>query len=616
MPRRTKRGWKKKTRSASATTRNETAALYRPLDSHGKEIRLVTLQQGRSSDAIHCNLSIVSLKEVPSYQALSYAWGDPTSTVQIYLDGRPHQATTNLESALRHLRLATASRVLWIDALCINQGDTLERNSQVMHMNGVYQKASEVVVWLGEEAENSNLVFDAFEILPKIESIHWDPVANPTFEKVLCDPKFALALGRIAQRSWWHRVWTVQESILGQKVEFVCGTRQISADTLFAVRRSYSKHTMSCCYDLVERFNHIRMIQDPMSMLEMLDIARSYQTTFKIDDLLAYYRSRRCTDPRDKIYGLLGIIQSEEVNLIVPDYSSPVPIVYEQVALKLIEHSRSLNIFSQICSRSMKTNGVTNAGLPSWVPNWTSEGSHIQFVALADRLRNIGHYSASAGTSAHVKLVAQGKIVLRGTLIGSCGLLSEPNDSENEYNYDLFKGWRDLVANKLGLLYANNISTTYDDVYWQTLCASIISRTSDSGSFQDVRISNDSLQRFRYDDWWISYRNGHKDLNSKHQITSEVKKVREILEFLGLVARSTKMRRLFISKEDGLLGLAPMDAEVGDRIALLEGGSVPYILRPKVGRGNEWELIGDAYVHGIMDGEVWKPDQLVDIVLV
>jgi hypothetical protein len=59
-----------------------------------------------------------------------------------------------------------------------------------------------------------------------------------------------------------------------------------------------------------------------------------------------------------------------------------------------------------------------------------------------------------------------------------------------------------------------------------------------------------------------------------------------------------------------------MDAEHGDRIALLEGGNVPYILRPKIGKENEYELIDDAYVHGIMDGEAWKVDDLVDVVLV
>jgi hypothetical protein len=86
--------------------------------------------------------------------------------------------------------------------------------------------------------------------------------------------------------------------------------------------------------------------------------------------------------------------------------------------------------------------------------------------------------------------------------------------------------------------------------------------------------------------------------------------------FGNFVFAATAGRKLFISKEEGWLGLAPMQAEVGDRIALLEGGDVPYILRQKLGEENEWEIIGDAYVHGIMDGEGWKPDELVDIILV
>jgi len=89
----------------------------------------------------------------------------------------------------------------------------------------------------------------------------------------------------------------------------------------------------------------------------------------------------------------------------------------------------------------------------------------------------------------------------------------------------------------------------------------------------------------------------------------------DINTFAHFIQDSTAMRRLLRSKEDELLGLAPMDAEVGDRIALLAGGRVPYILHPKVGWENEWEIIGDDYIHGIVDGEAWMPDQLLDIVL-
>jgi hypothetical protein len=76
------------------------------------------------------------------------------------------------------------------------------------------------------------------------------------------------------------------------------------------------------------------------------------------------------------------------------------------------------------------------------------------------------------------------------------------------------------------------------------------------------------------------------------------------------------LRKLFVSEDEKWLGLAPMDAKPGDIIALLEGGPVPYILRPMIGKeAGCYELIGDAYVHGLMDGEGWQPDLLQEIVL-
>jgi hypothetical protein len=182
MPRKLKRHWKEKTARAHLKIQNEKAALYKPLDDH--EIRLVTIQEGHFDDTIHCNLSKVSLRDEPAYEALSYTWGDLTSRGRIYLNGRPYQVTKNLKSALRYLRHVDKPRVLWIDALCINQKDIPERNSQVMHMNGIYREALEVVAWVGEEGDDSDLAFDAFEALPTDKSTHWNPVIYPRLRYV------------------------------------------------------------------------------------------------------------------------------------------------------------------------------------------------------------------------------------------------------------------------------------------------------------------------------------------------------------------------------------------------------------------------------------------------
>lgn len=102
------------------------------------------------------------------YEALSYTWGNPRVTSEAYIQGTsgdviPIQITTNLVSALKHVRLAHQIRTLWVDALSINQADIPERNAQVQRMKDIYKHATSVVVWLGEAADGSDRAFRAIE---------------------------------------------------------------------------------------------------------------------------------------------------------------------------------------------------------------------------------------------------------------------------------------------------------------------------------------------------------------------------------------------------------------------------------------------------------------------
>jgi hypothetical protein len=329
MSQRTKRKQRKTAVRETIRAQIDTAALlYKPLNAHDKEVRLLTIIPSEFADDIRCTLMKVSLDEEPSYEALSYAWGSTQYTRQIYLNEVPYNVTNNLESALRHLRYVDRPRVLWVDALCINQRDLPERNSQITHMTGIYERASEVVAWLGDEHGGSNLAFDALEALPNVDRMHWDIENHPMVQRISLNPGYIIAVCNLLQRSWWHRVWTVQESILGRSLLFYCGHRQISANALFAVSRSYLKHYKSCCYThdtVLRKFEFLR----PMDTLRGLEAGRLHRNLHKFQDLIAAYRYRRCADPRDKIYGLLGLASGQEVNLIAPDYSIPAPRVYE-----------------------------------------------------------------------------------------------------------------------------------------------------------------------------------------------------------------------------------------------------------------------------------------------
>lgn len=127
---------------------------YRPLDLSKREFRVLhLLPAAQSGDDIHCQLQHAAFDSEgtpPAYEALSYVWGDPAVTAPVMVDGIPLQVTVSLESALRRLRLADRPRVLWADAICINQQDSDEKPHQVPIMLHLYRNASMVLMWLGD----------------------------------------------------------------------------------------------------------------------------------------------------------------------------------------------------------------------------------------------------------------------------------------------------------------------------------------------------------------------------------------------------------------------------------------------------------------------------------
>jgi Heterokaryon incompatibility protein (HET) len=122
---------------------------YSPLPSGDRSIRLAVLYPGDFEDEIEFRLVHARLDDAPEYESLSYAWGETALTRTTKIEGRALSISLALETALRHLRTRTKDRVLWIDAICINQEDNNERNNQVSFMDDIYATARRVVVWIG-----------------------------------------------------------------------------------------------------------------------------------------------------------------------------------------------------------------------------------------------------------------------------------------------------------------------------------------------------------------------------------------------------------------------------------------------------------------------------------
>ncbi|EMC95167.1 hypothetical protein BAUCODRAFT_56640, partial [Baudoinia panamericana UAMH 10762] len=128
-------------------------------------IRVLELQPGNAGEPLHALLRPVSIHKPPSYNAISYVWGSSERSALLHLRQGTLAITASAEVVLQHLRRPNHSIVLWLDAVCINQDDTVERGEQVARMADIYHGAKDVIVWLGAAEPGDHLAFWTVELL-------------------------------------------------------------------------------------------------------------------------------------------------------------------------------------------------------------------------------------------------------------------------------------------------------------------------------------------------------------------------------------------------------------------------------------------------------------------
>jgi hypothetical protein len=244
--------------------------IYEPLDTDSNAIRLLTLLS-EDTEVIHCTLQHMSLINPPEYVALSYCWGDPTVTKDIKINGMLVQVTSNLESALRHLRVKGYGR-LWVDAVCINQQDKTERNQQLLWMGSIYRRAKQVVAWTGEE-------FDvAIDFINHLNDLEESKSALPTASSTGKRAFLEFLAG-----PYWRRVWIIQELALARQVTILCGRLETSWSAL-----NSSIHKIANCdenSDIINIRNLAKFRDDaahnkPVNFLGMFQPNSSYGPMF------------------------------------------------------------------------------------------------------------------------------------------------------------------------------------------------------------------------------------------------------------------------------------------------------------------------------------------------
>jgi Heterokaryon incompatibility protein (HET) len=191
------------------------------------DFRLLLLERDSKTPEIHCHLIPASFEENFRYEALSYTWGDPSAELRsVWINGNPFKVTSNLFSALQRLRTSLPSgekyRFLWVDSLCIDQENNKDRNHQVSNMGKIYQQAALVLVWLGEQSQDSDQAIDFIE---KVHALSKHKVSGHyTYHgsEHYTAPEWK-AMDSLFRREYWERTWIIQEIQLAKNVLIHCG---------------------------------------------------------------------------------------------------------------------------------------------------------------------------------------------------------------------------------------------------------------------------------------------------------------------------------------------------------------------------------------------------------
>ena len=614
---------------------------YSPLDENKSQIRLLHLHPASAeNEKIQCHLTVESLEDQGlGFEALSYAWEQQNdfsasneislakdqlssnvefssdiaahlSTRQSFVDveGQDFPMTGNLLGALQHLRFQDQERRLWVDALCIDQSAISERNSQVSHMRTIYQNARKVIIWLGEEFKGVDIAVQSLSEMANNSELHLNPSLTPhlkAIDRIAHVRELFEALETFLTRPWWTRTWTVQEFILGRQREIRCGKFFLDGDSACsALANLYAHFRRNCCRQM--GCNHaVDNFIEASKNLNSLSFVKQHHDNMSFFRKVSYFRGHIVSDSRDKIYGMLGFMGHSDEDFIKPDYNLFPEEVFETSILAAIHRHGSLEPLSHI-----PLSEKSNLALPSYVPDFTARASSAQrHTDWLNWIAGIADYSASRQTKARPTHIAPGKIELKGVVVDEIKrttsalystTLTVPLDEMRELaeikadSDDLFPG-TDVTRNEaFGLTLVGDMQ---ENIY-----------AYDHGHVSTGRRTRvPDLSKF--EEWWSTRVWGEPPITLDAEVF-------EIYKFY----KSMSAGRKFVATNNARFGFAPERCQTGDLIAVLAGGNIPFVLRPAVVEGSpprQWyRLIGDSYIHGIMDGEAFDEEQLDGICLV
>jgi hypothetical protein len=582
---------------------------YSPL-SNPEEIRLLILHSGKGAGIVECALHHESLSNSGPYEALSYTWGSDVLQ-PILLNQHVFHVRANLASALKHLRRKDSSRVLWVDALCINQADVEERNLQVMRMGAIYQKAFSVCAWLGPEEDNSD------EAIGLLKQMRTSSGCNYMLQNLgikgnnndFSFPRWQ-ALSLLMARPWFRRRWVIQEVAFAAEVVLQCGNSTVTWSEFSCAVNFLGSHGR----DIAKKLESVPM-QGPSTPAK---INRSGDLTAQgasrlltsseaicknatsgivqrlrtLHDLISLFPDFEASDRRDVIYALIplakDVFNSKEW---LPDYSKHWLEVWKQYVAYVVRETGSLDVICQPWAPPsvgtplwISTSLLRRTAKPGALVRPGQKGGGFLFIDGVNSLK----YRAGGDSRA--------KFRISGNTLFAIGIWVDKIAVAGEIAHQgmIPMDWR-AMAIKNAQLQRSQPNPQYN-LMPHEFCDTLVAGRSSSGEPPPQSFRRACDQFFgptAHEDFVNTISKAKGSQNPENP---------DAAEFLHR-ARSSTWNRKFVVTKERRMGLVNPRAQPNDVICILLGCSVPIVLRQE---GTGFILIGESYVNGLMNGETMR----------
>lgn len=599
--------------------------LYDPLPDNRSYFRLLELLPGIGHDPLRCRLRIekISAHPNPTYEAISYVWrvlNDDRDLAAIQCDnGHTVGITWNLQTALTSLRHEKTSRLVWADAVCINQDDLEERKEQVQCMRDVFANASKVLVWLGNSTMLSFRAPDLFAFLDQIAALCPAPKKYgleddfAQLDQYLkeAEPRHWEMLRELLQCTLFRRIWVVQELSLAADGYLLVGKHGLSlvnfkiAMFWIRKRRPIEVRRFKIPWANLDPFLYLRFIAGDISRPPASITGSSGRQPVYF--VLRSTRSCLSTNPRDMIYALLGHCSLEKWTKSTPgytqvpvDYKIPYTELYFAVACRLFEESQPLFTLSLVEHGELSWNEKQHV-CPSWVPRWeVGRGNYI----LADEYRD--RYEKSRSKPPALKICDR-ILEVEGCVIDTVIWRSQTMTLES---------FRAGLPGFPGQGAANTIRQT-----WEYLREMALSTTTSSAEREEEKLLEDFCLTLNAGCRVLSKQTYRDDVTTEQRVSDCFSVLSELgAPVLHNASIQTRHRegdwdrflataqdvcqgRCFFRTARGLIGIGPRVAAVGDQACIFFGAQVPFLLNLPSHSVEEYRFCGECYLHDMMNGQ-------------